>query len=566
MGNRGPRRRDLLRMAGGGLVGAATLGGSARGAVAQPAPPYLAPAPHPAPAQLWQEYLAAPDTHPQVPNVSYAGYRRGERDIPRLPERVNAKTFGATGDGNTDDTVAINAAIDATAAAGGGAVVLPPGTYKTSGLIRMHHSGVVLRGLGTSRTVIFCDKSLEEGYAFNRREGDLSQWSWSGGLVWFVPKRLLESMRDAEFLGNEGWMDNETLTPVVADASRGARTLAVEDAGDIRAGDHVLLAVRNVPDSSLLAHLAGDVDGTAAYDWNSRATRLRPEISTWAGAPNFVDYRWPVEVTHVSGDQVTLAQPLKFDLRTVWEPRLQTLGPVVRESGIEDLTLRMRLTQQQPHNRDFGFNGPAFSAALNCWARNVHVENADNGFGLHSCKGVTLRDVSVGGRQRHHSYICRVQAHDNLVTRFRIDRATVPLPSGSTHHGINVEGLASGNVWSDGVMENGTFDSHRALPFENVRTDITVTNDAFVGGAGDAGPRFGARFAHWNVRVTNGRTYAVAIHDMAPRAAVVGIAGATTFASGLPRDFTGDLGSVSEALGSGAVPADLHAAQLRARL
>ncbi|HEY0349177.1 MAG TPA: glycosyl hydrolase family 28-related protein, partial [Pyrinomonadaceae bacterium] len=41
----------------------------------------------------------------------------------------NVKTFGATGDGKTLDTPAINKTIDAAAAAGGGTVYFPAGNY-----------------------------------------------------------------------------------------------------------------------------------------------------------------------------------------------------------------------------------------------------------------------------------------------------------------------------------------------------------------------------------------------------------------------------------------------------
>ena len=41
----------------------------------------------------------------------------------------NVRTYGATGDGKTVDTPAINKAIDAVAAAGGGTLVFPAGTY-----------------------------------------------------------------------------------------------------------------------------------------------------------------------------------------------------------------------------------------------------------------------------------------------------------------------------------------------------------------------------------------------------------------------------------------------------
>jgi len=47
----------------------------------------------------------------------------------KLQEYVSVKDFGATGDGSTNDTVAIQAAIDAVGAAGG-TLWFPPGTYK----------------------------------------------------------------------------------------------------------------------------------------------------------------------------------------------------------------------------------------------------------------------------------------------------------------------------------------------------------------------------------------------------------------------------------------------------
>jgi len=51
-------------------------------------------------------------------------------------------------------------------------------------------------------------------------------------------------------------------------------------------------------------------------------------------------------------------------------------------------------------------------------------------------------------------------------------------------------------------MGKGTFDSHRELSFDLIRTEIELQNDADgpVGGPG-AGPFIGARVAHWNINV-----------------------------------------------------------------
>lgn len=61
---------------------------------------------------------------------------------------VNVKTFGARGDGVTDDTAAIQAAIEAAGAAGGGRVVLPRGTYKITAKLTVSASNVSLIGEG----------------------------------------------------------------------------------------------------------------------------------------------------------------------------------------------------------------------------------------------------------------------------------------------------------------------------------------------------------------------------------------------------------------------------------
>jgi hypothetical protein len=50
----------------------------------------------------------------------------------------NIMDYGAVGDGSTNDTNAIIAAIDAAGAAGGGVVYVPPGTYSTSSLKPPH--------------------------------------------------------------------------------------------------------------------------------------------------------------------------------------------------------------------------------------------------------------------------------------------------------------------------------------------------------------------------------------------------------------------------------------------
>ena len=154
--------------------------------------------------------------------------------------------------------------------------------------------------------------------------------------------------------GNEGWLDNRDLAEVTADVPRGARRIPVSDAAAFRPGQHVLLLADNTTDNSLLAHLAGDVPGTATYPWETAARRLRPELTDWVLAENFRQYRFPVRVRRVERDAVVLAQPLKLDLRAGWAPRFATLGPVdrrVRHRGPDDRDARDRADAAPPRPR-----------------------------------------------------------------------------------------------------------------------------------------------------------------------------------------------------------------------
>ena len=69
---------------------------------------------------------------------------------PEKGDQVNVKTYGAVGDGVTNDTAAFNAALDSLADAGGGVCLVPRGTYiiSASGITSHLKSGVHLVGEG----------------------------------------------------------------------------------------------------------------------------------------------------------------------------------------------------------------------------------------------------------------------------------------------------------------------------------------------------------------------------------------------------------------------------------
>jgi len=98
-------------------------------------------------------------------------------------EVVNVQDFGAVGDGSTDDTGAIQAAIDALAASGGGGRVLIPGrTFGISAPLLLRN-GTVLQGTSQVGSVIkalssFVGDSLVRG--FSRDDNALSNFESVG--------------------------------------------------------------------------------------------------------------------------------------------------------------------------------------------------------------------------------------------------------------------------------------------------------------------------------------------------------------------------------------------------
>jgi len=69
----------------------------------------------------------------------------------KLRESVSVKDFGAVGDGVTDDTVAIQAAIDSVFNTGGGTVYLPTGTYLVSSIVKNWIGAVTVRIAGAGK-------------------------------------------------------------------------------------------------------------------------------------------------------------------------------------------------------------------------------------------------------------------------------------------------------------------------------------------------------------------------------------------------------------------------------
>ena len=71
--------------------------------------------------------------------------------------QYNVMDYGAYGDGTTDDTDAIQAAIDAAGAAGGGEVYIPEGTFRFGTALTVDSDNVTIRGAGMNASILYAD-------------------------------------------------------------------------------------------------------------------------------------------------------------------------------------------------------------------------------------------------------------------------------------------------------------------------------------------------------------------------------------------------------------------------
>jgi hypothetical protein len=129
---------------------------------------------------------------------------------------ASVKEFGAKGDGVTDDTTAIQAAIDAVELAGGGTVFFPQGVYIVTDTITVDDVGVLLQGDGCPVVEQMFSTAVNPVGSVIKL-GDAAFTSASKAIVQFIYQgsgseaRLGGGMRDMVVFGNRS---TDTASPV----------------------------------------------------------------------------------------------------------------------------------------------------------------------------------------------------------------------------------------------------------------------------------------------------------------------------------------------------------------
>jgi hypothetical protein len=414
---------------------------------------------------LWVLQGAEWSPESRLPDFSFAGYRRGEAAIPTPPVTHNVRDFGAVGDGVHNDSAAFLRAIDAV---DGGVLFIPAGRYLVSEMLLIDKPGLVLRGEGARKSILYCPTPLNEikpNWGATTGGRRTSNYAWSGGFV---------QIRGAD--------KRARLADIVAGETRGASAVTVNDASPFAVGQEVELRVEDDDQDSLAQHLYSEDPRVGIDNLNSRThASIVARITSIEGSTLFVD------------------RPLRFDIRAEWNPAVYRFEPSVTESGLEEIGFEFPNTPYEGHFTELGYNAFAIYGVAHCWVRNIRIHNADSG-GFVSGRFNTVDGV-VYTSDREQDKERRSTGHhgvyhggdDNLFTNFDFQTEFI--------HDLTVSHCA-GNVFSEGRGIDLSLDHHCRAPYENLFTAIDAGRGTRVwrsGGGHALGAHCGARGTFWNI-------------------------------------------------------------------
>ncbi|NDY71510.1 virulence factor [Desulfobacter hydrogenophilus] len=465
---------------------------------------------------VWKAFVKNGPTGIHLPDFSRAGYRMGEKPIPEIENPVFDVTnvrFGAVPDDDKEDTLAIQAAIDAAATVGGGVVFLPKGRYdihqtKASPYLQIRSDRIVLRGQGSGKigTTLFMGAPGKEGLV--RRLGTVSA--------------EIEA-RHHTALAVIGAEERNELAAFTQNVIRGQTDIPVTDTGKFSEGQIVTIVCSDpLIDPTHPAPNKADipVQLTTPFTFSPvQKDTFGPAVQTlsWiAGIEKIID-----------AHTIRLTRPARFDQPLRYTPKIFSFNGIC-EIGIEHLRIESAWPGGYRHHKpfqaadekiirtareqDYLWGGIWISSAVNGWVQDVTFADMTQGIILSQSAQWTLKDLTFIG-QEGHAGVTIGWGNDNLIKNVEFHARLV--------HPVTLTMTASGNVITDCTahyegrnMHSGTdtaMDFHGIFPFENL---FEKMKGFYVCPGGDLSvlPHAGVRNVFWNIeapaRITGYGEYA----------------------------------------------------------
>jgi len=420
---------------------------------------------------VWTEFLRDPRTA-RLPDFSHAGWSASSSPGPLKELRIlDVRDFGAHPDSGNDARPALQAAIDAAAAAGGAIVFLPPGRFELSldekqPPLEIGASHVILRGSGSGRggTELYCHR---------RSNSPDPSKPWRANEF---PCLIHAGPSPAHRIGGYGPQPGAATYRILAGEARAAELL-VEEGHGLRTGDLLLLQMLEDRLGTLGRWLT-EPAGRLATNYLGEGRAL---VST------------TVRILATDGDRIQLDTPLRVPIRPEWRPCLRRID-TLRGIGIERLRLRTAWARVFDHHRDAehdnGWDHIRWDGVVDGWIRDVVHDSPSTAVSLMGCKNCVVMDGRITGNPGHNGYTVSGASADNLFLRLHGDRAM---------HAFGLQGTSAGTVFLDcEASEPAGLDLHGGPCLDTLYDGMLGAVQHGGGSTSNVPPRHARGLVFWN--------------------------------------------------------------------
>ncbi len=390
-------------------------------------------------------------------DFSYAGYHRGEAEIPVITKNlvdITQAPYNADNTGNSDVTGLIQQALDDVGSAGGGVVYLPAGTYRIKtpaereyGL-RIRFDSTILRGAGPDSTFLFHDETFLREKNIIEVYGEYAGWRYPYGAT----------------------------TTITSDLMEPTGILPVSSVDGFSKGDQVV--VRAEPTEAFMKE--HHMDGV----WTAKA---------FEG----VAFLRQIDSVDTENHLLIIDAPTRYYLKTRDTARVYHAKKHITECGIENLSVgNLENPKEGWDEETYNTAGTGaydvhysqvilFHFGINCWVKNVHtykppmntqdVHILSNCLSMVQCRFITIDSCDFekpqyeGGGGNGYMYI--LESNDCLIKNSRANDG---------RHNFDFKyPYSNGNVILNCRGENSKYasDFHMYLSMANLFDECTMNGD-----------------------------------------------------------------------------------------
>ena len=444
-----------------------------------------------------------------LPDFSYAGYHNGELTIPNpTGEVLQATDYGVVSDDELDDSKALLELLKKAHETDGPVVIqMPAGRVILSEILYIERSNLILRGAGSGSggTEIYVPRPMsyfdnppalaelrEYLVALDKRQREkennidlpFSQYAWSGGVIWTRQPGVR----------TKAYLDQYDEPPVVlatlSQGKRGEKLITAATIDQLKVGDVVQIEWYNKEgeNSSLIQAMYGEKQfKIGSHHWNYPEHSLIQQQTT---------------ITKISGNKITIKDPLLMDIRPEWTPKMVEWKHL-EEVGIEHLRITFPMAPNIAHHVEEGYNGIYLTRLFNGWVSDVKIENADSGILTEETANVTIQDIETSGEKIAHYSVSMSGVHNVLVENLHVKNVV--------RHPLSFNTFSTKSVYTNcQVDQQPLLDQHAGANhqnlFDNISVQVTLDKDHSYGlfeggGAGYWKPSHGSYTTMWNIAV-----------------------------------------------------------------